>query len=50
MKDKCYKLIGYPPRGRGMGKFGSGNQGFKPQAMNVVGASNVADFSNALFW
>ena len=30
-----------------MGKFGSGNQGFKPQAMNVVGASNVADLSNA---
>ncbi|XP_074364939.1 uncharacterized protein LOC141705983 [Apium graveolens] len=41
LKESCYKLIGYPPKGRGRGRFHTNSQGFRPypQAMKVTGTS-----------
>lgn len=38
IKENCFKLVGYPPKGRGRGKFGTNmntNAGFKSQEMQV---------------
>lgn len=44
LKESCFKLIGYPPKGRGRGKFNSGNTSIPgsrmfPHAMQVTAAT-----------
>ena len=51
-KETCYKLVGYPPRGRGKGKF-TGNQGgfrthpVQMQSQQANNAQQVAVGTNA---
>ncbi|XP_074360901.1 uncharacterized protein LOC141701138 [Apium graveolens] len=37
LKETCYKLIGYPPKGRGREKFVGNNNRALPQAMQATG-------------
>lgn len=48
LKESCFKLIGYPPHGRGNGKF-SNAQGFRshPQAIQVSGVLGAIPSSSS---
>lgn len=47
LKETCFKLIGYPPKGRGRGKF-SQAQGFRPYSQaNQVSAAVIGDSSSS---